>query len=207
MGQTNFDISMSLDGYITAAGQTAEAPLGEGGERLHEWAFGGDERDRTVLEEGVAGTGAVITGRRNYEHSMPWWGAGGPTGEARLPVIVVSHSVPSDAPEGGVYEFVSDGIEAALDRAREAAGAKDVTVMGGANTGQQYLRAGLIDRVSIHLARSSSVGARGCSRTSVAINRGSNAPAPSRPTRRPTSGTAWCASERGLAPDLARAPT
>jgi len=151
MGQTNFDISMSLDGYITAAGQTAEAPLGEGGERLHEWAFGGDERDRTVLEEGVAGTGAVITGRRNYEHSMPWWGAGGPTGEARLPVIVVSHSVPSDAPEGGVYEFVTDGIEAALDRAREAAGAKDVTVMGGANTGQQYLRAGLIDRVSIHL--------------------------------------------------------
>ena len=151
MGQTNFDISMSLDGYITAAGQTAEAPLGEGGERLHEWAFGGDERDRTVLEEGVAGTGAVITGRRNYEHSMPWWGAGGPTGEARLPVIVVSHSVPSDAPEGGVYEFVSDGIEAALDRAREAAGAKDLTVMGGANTGQQYLRAGLIDRVSIHL--------------------------------------------------------
>lgn len=48
MGQTNFDISMSLDGYITAAGQTAEAPLGEGGERLHEWAFGGDERDRAV---------------------------------------------------------------------------------------------------------------------------------------------------------------
>ncbi len=151
MGQTNFDISMSLDGYITAAGQTAEAPLGQGGERLHEWAFGGDERDRAVLEEGVAGTGAVITGRRNYEHSLPWWGAGGPTGEARLPVIVVSHSVPSDAPEGGVYEFVTDGIEAALDRARAAAGAKDVTVMGGANTGQQYLRAGLIDRVSIHL--------------------------------------------------------
>ena len=63
----------------------------------------------------------------------------------------MSHSVPSDAPEGGVYEFVTDGIEAALDRARAAAGAKDVTVMGGANTGQQYLRAGLIDRVSIHL--------------------------------------------------------
>ena len=151
MGQTNFDISMSLDGYITAAGQTAEAPLGQGGERLHEWAFGGDERDRAVLEDGVAGTGAVITGRRNYEHSLPWWGPGGPTGEAALPVIVVSHSVPSDAPEGGVYEFVTDGIEAALDRAREAAGAKDVTVMGGADTGQQYLRAGLIDRVSIHL--------------------------------------------------------
>ena len=150
MGKVIFDISMSLDGYIRAAGETPEMPLGEGGERLHSWAFGGDDRDREVLEGGVAGTGAVITGRRNYDDSIPWWGADGPTGPARLPVFVISHDEPDDAPEGGVYTFV-EGIERALELAREAAGDKGVTVMGGAEIGQQYIRAGLVDELSIHL--------------------------------------------------------
>jgi dihydrofolate reductase len=152
MGKVVYDISMSLDGFITAAGQTPLEPMGAGGERLHDWAFGDDERDREVLSTGLAGTGAVITGRRNYTDALPWWGADGPTGPARLPIVVLCHEIPADPPPpGGVYTFVTGGVEQALKRAREAAGDKDVTVMGGAETGRQFLAAGLVDEISIHL--------------------------------------------------------
>jgi dihydrofolate reductase len=150
LGKVFFDISMSLDGFMTAANRRPEEPMGDGGLKLVEWAFGQDERDRAVLAGGIAGTGAVIAGRRTYDSSLPWWGADGPTGEARLPVFVLSHSTPGDVPEGGVYTFV-DGIERALEEARAAAGDKDVTVMGGAETGRQYIGAGLVDELSIHL--------------------------------------------------------
>lgn len=151
MSKVIFDISMSLDGFITAAGQTLEEPMGTGGLRLVEWAFEGDERDRQVIADGVAGVGAVIAGRRTYDTSVPWWGADGPTRDARVPTFVVTHGVPDSAPEGGVYTFVTAGIEQALEQARAAAGDKYVTVMGGAEMGQQYLRAGLVDELSIHL--------------------------------------------------------
>jgi dihydrofolate reductase len=151
MSKVFFDISMSLDGFMTAANQRPKEPLGEGGQRLREWAFGDDRRDREVLTRGVAGTGAVIAGRRTYDDSVPWWGADGPTGPDRVPVFVLSHDVPEDTPEGGVYTFVTGGIEPTLEQARAAAGDKDVTVMGGAETGQQFLRAGLVDELSIHL--------------------------------------------------------
>jgi dihydrofolate reductase len=151
MGKVVFDISMSLDGFITAANRRPEEPMGDGGERLHEWAFGGDERDREVLTSGASALGAVIAGRRTYDDSVPWWGADGPTGPARVPVFVLSHDAPEDVPEGGVYTFVNGGIEDVLKQARAAAGDKDVTVMGGAQTGQQYIRAGLVDELSIHL--------------------------------------------------------
>ena len=152
MGKVVYDISMSLDGFITAAGQTPLEPMGSGGERLHDWAFGDDERDREVLSTGLAGTGAVITGRRNYTDALPWWGADGPTGPARLPIVVLCHEIPADPPPpGGVYTFVTGGVEQALKHAREAAGDKDVTVMGGAETGRQFLAAGLVDEISIHL--------------------------------------------------------
>jgi dihydrofolate reductase len=152
MGKVVYDISMSLDGFITAAGQTPLEPMGAGGQRLHDWAFGDDERDREVLSTGLAGTGAVITGRRNYTDALPWWGADGPTGPARLPIVVLCHEIPADPPPpGGVYTFVTGGVEQALKHAREAAGDKDVTVMGGAETGRQFLAAGLVDEISIHL--------------------------------------------------------
>ena len=145
MGKVVYDISMSLDGFITAAGQTPLEPMGAGGQRLHDWAFGDDERDREVLSTGLAGTGAVITGRRNYTDALPWWGADGPTGPARLPIVVLCHEIPADPPPpGGVYTFVTGGVEQALKQAREAAGDKDVTVMGGAETGRQFLAAGLV---------------------------------------------------------------
>jgi dihydrofolate reductase len=152
MGKVVYDISMSLDGFITAAGQTPLEPMGAGGQRLHDWAFGDDERDREVPSTGLAGTGAVITGRRNYTDALPWWGADGPTGPARLPIVVLCHEIPADPPPpGGVYTFVTGGVEQALKQAREAAGDKDVTVMGGAETGRQFLAAGLVHEISIHL--------------------------------------------------------
>jgi dihydrofolate reductase len=150
MGKVNFIISMSLDGFVTGANVRPEAPLGDGGEKLHEWVTSEDKRNRDILTQGVSAAGAVITGRRNYNYSIPWWGADGPTGSDRLPVFVVCHTVPEDMPKGGVYIFVN-GIEAALARAQTAAGDKDVNVMGGANIAQQFIRAGLVDEIHIQL--------------------------------------------------------
>jgi dihydrofolate reductase len=151
MSKVIFDISMSLDGFITAANRRPEEPMGDGGERLHEWAFAGGEPDREVLEAGVASSGAVITGRRTYEDSVPWWGSDGPTGPARLPVFVLSHTIPATVPENGVYSFIDTGIEDALKQAQVASGDKIVCVMGGATVGQAFLDAGLVDELSIHL--------------------------------------------------------
>jgi dihydrofolate reductase len=152
MGKVFFDISMSLDGFITAANRTPKEPMGEGGERLHEWAFDSkDEYNRNLISQSVSTTGAVICGRRTYDDSLPFWGADGPTGAARLPVFVVTHNIPQEIPEGGVYTFVTDGIESALQKAKKAAGDKHVSVMGGADIGQQYIKARLVDELSIHL--------------------------------------------------------
>lgn len=151
MGKVIFVISMSLDGYITAANRSPEEPMGEGGLRLHDWAMDtGDPRNREILTQGIGEIGAVITGRRNYDDLVKWWEADGPTGTVRLPVIVVSHSVPKDSPKGGVYTFVN-GIEAALAQAQASAGDKSVSVMGGANIGQQFIKAKLVDEIQIHL--------------------------------------------------------
>jgi dihydrofolate reductase len=101
MGNVTLDISMSLDGFVTASNARSEEPMGDRGQRLHEWAFGGgDNRDREVLERGISATGAVIAGRRTCDTSAKWWGADGPSGPARLPLFVVSHDVPKDVPEG-----------------------------------------------------------------------------------------------------------
>jgi dihydrofolate reductase len=147
-----FDMSMSVDGYIRAANPRPGEPLGEGGEALHAWAMNdNDPAGRDVLDRGIAGTGAVICGRVTYDDSVPWWQADGPTGPARLPVFVLTHTAPSEAPAGGVYVFVTNGIEDALAQAKTAADGKNVTIMGGPAVGNQFLRAGLVDELSIHL--------------------------------------------------------
>ena len=151
MGKVSFDISMSLDGFITGGNRRPDEPLGDGGEQLHKWAFDSEDKiNRKLLEESVASLGAVIAGRSTYDDAIPGWKADGPTGSARVPVVVVSHTVPDDVPESGVYTFV-DGIENALARAQAAAGDKDISVMGGANIAQQFIKAGLLDEISIHL--------------------------------------------------------
>lgn len=149
MGKVIYDVSMSLDGFITAANVRPEAGLGDGGERLHEWAFNpGDPRSREIVE-GAVSTGATIVGRVTYDLSIRYWGADGPVGAARVPTVVVSHSVPQDIPEGSVYTFV-DSIEAAYETAQKLAGDKDVS-FAGANIGQQFLKLGLIDELSLHV--------------------------------------------------------
>jgi dihydrofolate reductase len=150
MGNVIYDISMSLDGFITAANVRPEAGLGDGGERLHDWAFNSaDPRNRELLAKG-ASLGAIISGRHNYDLAVPGWEADGPTGSARVPTVVVSHSVPQDIPNGGVYIF-ADSIEAALEKAQKEAGDKVVAIMGGANIAAQFVKLGLVDEISIHL--------------------------------------------------------
>jgi len=151
MSKTVFDISMSLDGYVAAAERRPDQPLGREGEQLHQWLLGDDKTSLDYFARVSATNGAVITGRVNYEDSLPWWGPDGPTGDLRLPVVVVAHTAPAAAPAGGVYQFVTDGLEAALKVAHEAANGRDVTVMGGARLAQSFLAAGLVDEISLHI--------------------------------------------------------
>jgi dihydrofolate reductase len=148
MASVIYDKSSSLDGFIAGANVRLEAGLGDDGERLHDWVFQ-DEAGKELLEREVANLGAVICGRRTYDMSIQYWGDGGPTGEARVPLFVLSHSVPDDVPEGGVYTFVGD-LETALGRARATAGDKNISVMG-ADVGRQCIDAGVIDEISVHL--------------------------------------------------------
>jgi dihydrofolate reductase len=147
-----FDISMSLDGFVRAANPTPETPLGDGGEALHTWAIGdADAGGRDVLSRAIGGLGAVICGRVTYDDSIRWWGADGPAGSARVPTFVVTHAAPSDVPADGVYVFVESGLEDALAQARAVAAGRTVSIMGGPTLGNQFLRAGLVDELSIHL--------------------------------------------------------
>lgn len=143
-------ISMSLDGYVTAADPRLEEPMGDDGQILHEWAFRADDAGRQVLDESQHSVGASIAGRRTYDLSIPWWGPDGPGFERRTPTFIVSNSQPDDVPENGLYTFVASPEEA-LEQASAAAGDdKDVDVFT-ANIGQQLLRAGHVDVVRIHL--------------------------------------------------------
>jgi dihydrofolate reductase len=174
MTKLTLDISMSLDGYVAGPNPTKEDPLGENGERLHEWVvrlaswreahgYSGGERnaDDEVLQESIDAAGAIIMGRRMFSGgSGPWeddpvadgwWGDEPPFG---VPVFILTHHPRETVTkQGGTsYTFVTDGIEAALDRARAAAGGRNVSIAGGADVVQQYLRAGLLDEMQIHVA-------------------------------------------------------
>jgi len=151
-------ITTSVDGYIAGPNDGPGKGLGEGGERLHYWVFGGpwtygdDTRseptgeDAAWLSETAARIGAVVGGRGTYEAARHW-GDKNPWG---LPFFIVTHR-PEEEPEGGAFMFVS-GVGEAVERAREAAGDKDVHVMGGADVIRQALAAGLIDELSIIIA-------------------------------------------------------
>jgi dihydrofolate reductase len=146
MGNVVIDMSMSLDGYIAAPNDTPEQGLGEDGMRLHNWAFDDPSVFDKVYGDLVGGTGAVIMGRRTYDNSIPAWGDKGPLGD--VPCFVVTHEPP--ATSAPMFTFVTDGIESALAHARNAAGDKRIGVMG-ADIDQQFLAAGLVDEIRIHL--------------------------------------------------------
>jgi dihydrofolate reductase len=168
------DISMSLDGYVAGPNATLEEPLGEGGERLHDWALrlaswrephgleGGETGpDDDLVQARLARVGAGIMGRRMFSggegpweddpNADAWWGDNPPF---HVPVFVLTHHPrESVVKEGGTtFHFVTDGIESALEQARTAAGEKDVALDGGASVAQQYLRTGLLDELHIHVA-------------------------------------------------------
>jgi dihydrofolate reductase len=173
MGNVNVDISMSLDGFVAGPNRTLDTPLGEGGELLHEWIIatkswrevhgksGGEVTpDDEITRESTEAAGATVMGRRMFSggegawdddpKALGWWGDDPPF---HHPVFVLTqHAREPVTMEGGTtFTFVTDGIESAVDQAKAAAGDKDVTIAGGANTIQQCLRARLVDEVRLHL--------------------------------------------------------
>jgi dihydrofolate reductase len=144
------EISMSLDGFITGPSVRVGNGMGDNGDRLHDWMFDAKtETDAKIVDETYASSGAVIIGKRMFEVGFELWGDPPPF---RMPVFIVTHEERESLPmQGGTtYTFVTDGIEAALKRARAAAGDKNVGVWGGANIIRQYLKAGLLDEIQIH---------------------------------------------------------
>ncbi len=164
---------MSLDGFVAGPSQSVDNPLGLGGMRLHQWAFplrvwraqqglpGGEVNESSrVLDESMANIGATIMGRNMFGgHSGPWdankpwngwWGISPPF---HHPVFVLTHypREPLELEGGTTFSFVTGGIQPALDQARQAAGVKDVALAGGARAAQQYLLAGVVDEMEIHL--------------------------------------------------------
>jgi dihydrofolate reductase len=151
MSTVYLDISMSLDGFITGPDEGVEKPLGDDAGRLHDWMSAAKaDADAVVLDEVYARTGAILMGRRMFDVGVEPWGDPPPF---HRPVFVLTHQARDPIPmEGGTtYNFVTDGIEAGLELAQAAAGDKDVGIWGGANTMRQYLKAGLLDEMQIHL--------------------------------------------------------
>jgi dihydrofolate reductase len=173
MSKLKFNITMSLDGYVAGPNQSVKHPLGEGGERLHDWAVklksfremhgdggGGDTGvNDDIVRETFAGLGATIMGRNMFGGGPgpwgkdPWKGWWGNDPPFHTPVFVLTHHArePLVMQGGTTFTFVTDGVESALKRAKKAAGGKDVMLGGGADVAQQYLAAGLIDEMEIHV--------------------------------------------------------
>lgn len=149
------DISMSLDGYVTAPGVDAEHGLGVDGEVLHLWAFSDDDVEKELLGRSATRTGAVVMGRNLFDIVDQVWDdeVGYAAGLAtEPPCFVVTHTEPESIRLVDRFTIVTDGLEAALDQARNAAGDKDVVVMGGGDVCGQVLAAGLADTLSLHIA-------------------------------------------------------
>jgi dihydrofolate reductase len=151
-------ITVSLDGYVAGPNDRPGRGLGDGGERLHYWVFGGpwtyedDPRgepvgaDKKLLDEVMEKIGAVIGGRNTYEAAGAWGGEN----PWPIPLFVLTHR-PEDEPERGGFTFVN-GLDAAIAQADEAAGDKDVFVMGGADVIRQALGAGHVSELTITIA-------------------------------------------------------
>jgi dihydrofolate reductase len=173
MSKVRVHISTSLDGYVAGPNQSAQEPLGEGGEELHEWALaleawrkqhgreGGEvNASSQVLEESQANVGAEIMGRGKFGPpgggpwgDDPWQGWWGEDPPFHMPCFVVTHHEREPLTlSDTTFTFVTGGIESALEQAREAAGGKDVMLGGGAAIINQYLAAGLVDELEISVA-------------------------------------------------------
>jgi dihydrofolate reductase len=146
------DLSVSLDGYAAGPDVSPEEPMGRGGEALHEWMFAG----RSAAEvqdfqaEAFAGIGAVISGRRTADLGIGFWGEE-PVFHAPV-FIVTTRPAETIVKKGGTsYVFVTEGAEGALARARDVAGNQDIRINGGADIARQYLSAGAVQELRLHL--------------------------------------------------------
>jgi dihydrofolate reductase len=142
------DMSMSLDGFIAGPNVSVKLPMGEGGPRLHDWLFNSDNNaDADVAQEMFATTGAVVLGKRTFEVGVRAWG----DTPFPVPSFVLTHEARDElVMKSGAFTFVTDGIESALQQAKDAAGEGDVRLMG-ADVVQQFLKAGLLDELQIQL--------------------------------------------------------
>jgi dihydrofolate reductase len=149
MGKVFAEITMSLDGFIAGPNITNQQPMGANGPALHEWMFEkSTNADKQWLDELVQTSGAVITGNHTYRTAIDdAWGGGSPF---IAPAFVLCHFVPSKKIEG--FAYITGGIHQALELAKEAAKEKNTWIMGGANIIQQYIKAGLVDELRIHIA-------------------------------------------------------
>jgi dihydrofolate reductase len=173
MSKLRSHISVSADGYVAGPNQSQENPLGDGGERLHDWIVplaawreshdkqGGEANASSrIVEESRENLGAGVMGRNMFgpphggdwgdEEWKGWWGDDPPY---HYPVFILTH-YPRDPVEmegGTTFHFVTDGIESALEQAREAAGGKDIMLWGGAQVINQYLAARLLDELEVHI--------------------------------------------------------
>ena len=151
MGKVTIDITMSLDGYVTAPNDGPGNGLGDNGRILHEWAINPTEDDlRLLTDDPTNPLGACILGRRTFDIAEGAWGENPPFGDAN--VYVLTHRPHATLKRGATtFIFVTDGLENALKLAQADAGEKGVALMG-ANVSQQYLKAGLVDEMEIHVA-------------------------------------------------------
>jgi dihydrofolate reductase len=160
MSKVTADMSISVDGFAAGPNQSLDKPFGDGleGEQLHRWMF--EEREQHLAElDAITAAGAFIMGRNMFspgrgEWDLDWKGWWGDDPPYHAPVFVLTHHPrePVTMQGGTTYIFVTDGIESALAQAREAAGDKNVSIAGGAATLNQYLAAGLVDELRLHVA-------------------------------------------------------
>jgi dihydrofolate reductase len=159
MTKITCDMAVSLDGFAAGPNQSLDNPFGEGvGDRLHRWMFEEPEANAAAIE-GLTAAGAFVMGRNMFgpgrgAWDLDWKGWWGDEPPYHAPVFVLTHHPREPLPmQGGTtFTFVTDGIESALAQAREAAGDADVAIAGGAETVRQYLAAGLIDELRLHVA-------------------------------------------------------
>jgi dihydrofolate reductase len=158
MGIVKSDLAVSVDGFVAGPGQTLQDPMGVGGIEKHRWQFEAEDENAAEIDA-IVDAGAFIMGRNMFtagrgDWDLDWRGWWGEDPPYHGPVFVLTHHTRDPLPmDGGTtFHFVTDGIESAMAQARAAAGDRDISIAGGASTVNQFLAAGLIDELRLHIA-------------------------------------------------------